>query len=288
MVHITPAMVADLTQWFDFGRDSSLAPRRPANMYEIRSAVPMNEVSVDIISLMLGHLKAKVESADLSSLPSLPARPSTPWIRRPYTSRIDNNATNSLRVYSRPIAPSYSVSQATSSYITTQATSGPDSSVTTYRNVLEDEGRVLTLTERYNSVLRGQGDPAEVPGEPVINRFLSHVEKSRKRDLIFTTRNCGLHVHISWDKVRCAHILFGRLTDSLVSKIKPFPERVDYCDPEFSSIRGDRYNALRWVNASEGHFEVRLFNGTMKLRGILNSLLMIHREVEKVAKLVVK
>ena len=100
---------------------------------------------------------------------------------------------------------------------------------------------------------------------------------------IFTTRNCGVHVHVSWD-VKRAHIFFGHLVKVLTEKVTPFGERVDYCDPGFSSTRGGRYNALRWVEIEDGHFEVRLFNGTMKLRGIVNYLKMIRNEALLLAR----
>jgi hypothetical protein len=100
---------------------------------------------------------------------------------------------------------------------------------------------------------------------------------------VFTTRQCGLHVHISWSDRRLARVLFGKLAESVVTKVKPFKQREDYCSPSFNSMRGLRYNAIRWVDEEAGHFEVRVFNGTMKLRGIMNSLLMVRNEALLVA-----
>lgn len=181
---ITYQIRANLWDWFEIGFDRSLAPRdAAAHMYEIRSRVPMNSVSVDVIALML-------EELDL----------------------VDH-----------------------------------------YQEV-ED-----TRIRRHSYWPPDYG------------------QTTKNGKSIFTTRNCGVHIHISWD-VKRAHVLFGHLTQVLTEKVKPFSERRDYCSPEFSSTRGGRYNALRWVDIDEGHFEVRLFNGTMKLRGIVNYLKMIRNE----------
>ena len=77
---------------------------------------------------------------------------------------------------------------------------------------------------------------------------------------------------------------YGHLSRVLTEKVKPFDERKAFCCPDFNSHRGSRYNALRWVEVSDGHFEVRIFNGTLKLRGIINNLLMIRNEALLVAR----
>lgn len=111
----------------------------------------------------------------------------------------------------------------------------------------------------------------------------SLLDEPAPKRCVFTTRQCGLHVHVSWTNRRLATVLFGRLAESVVTKVKPFPERKNFCSPSFDSPRGMRYNAIRWVDDCAGHFEVRIFNGTMKLRGIMNSLLMIRNEALRVA-----
>lgn len=86
----------------------------------------------------------------------------------------------------------------------------------------------------------------------------------------FTTRTCGLHVHISTPSEEKS-IAAARLIDErIVQRYSPFKERESYCDPKYRSRRGRRYNAIRQVDRT--HFEVRIFNGTLKLRGITHWL----------------
>ena len=106
----------------------------------------------------------------------------------------------------------------------------------------------------------------------------AHRRRSAAQRNCFTTRNCGLHVHVSSIDRLFAVKLFGRIVENVLPKVNPFPERVEFCSPVFNSPRGERYNALRWVEIADGHFEVRAFNSTLKLRGIVRSLQLIRNE----------
>ena len=89
----------------------------------------------------------------------------------------------------------------------------------------------------------------------------------------FTTRRCGLHIHVSHPDSGVIEHLRVRLVDVLWC-IKPFPERACYCLWTTNEVQ--RYRAINVI--SPNRFEVRLFNGTLKLRGILHALGLIHKE----------
>lgn len=241
-----------LLDWFDLGVDRSLAPRNPyASMYEIRSKHPLNVVSLDVIKLMLDQLEL------VNELPPVPG-----WRR--WTTGTTRGRPRWVVDTARDAGDFYSTfsTNTTVSYNTTNTTY----SNTTYSNTNYDcPDRLEHLGGRVDL------DRDSVPFTPVGKN-------------IFTTKNCGMHVHISWENKRMAHILYGHLANVLTQKVKPFEERKEYCCPDFNSSRGARYNALRWVHTESGHFEVRLFNGTMKLRGIVNNLRMIRNEALLVAR----
>jgi hypothetical protein len=248
-----------LNDWFELGVDRSLAPRnRCAHMYEIRSRKPMKVVSVDVIQLMLEQL-ALVNNLPHDDYEMPQATSTNTW----------NTSTNTWNY--RGDTTNYSSSSGGSVW---------------HRGDTPISGNGNTYPRVYDTDYLGYGSTLVEAAEALVEAAeeIQRIQSFAKAKNIFTTRNCGMHVHISWENKRMAHIFYGHLARVLTEKVKPFAERKAYCCPDFDSSRGTRYNALRWVQVEDGHFEVRLFNGTMKLRGILNSLRMIRNEALLVAR----
>jgi hypothetical protein len=243
-----------LLTWFELGVDRSLSPRNPnASMYEIRSRDPLNVVSVDVIQLMLEQL------ALVNNVPPVPG-----WRRW-------TNDDDSEDPVEGPVGTT------SDGYQVFTYDLGGTSATSVYE--YDTSNTYTTATMIHDNRQFSQRLAARVRQHQ--NERPRFVPSGKN---IFTTRNCGMHVHISWENKRMAHILYGHLARVLTEKVKPFDERKNYCCPDFNSRRGARYNALRWVHTESGHFEVRLFNGTMKLRGIVNNLLMIRNEALLVAR----
>jgi hypothetical protein len=252
-----------LLEWFELGVDRSLAPRNPsAKMYEIRSREPLNVVSVDVIQLMLEQLGL------VNELPPVPG-----WRRWTDTMTTPTSWTRWSEAMERHASSAgYSTATANSTATTTYVRPR-----TNWSDPVDVDIDVDADPRSYQ-----HGDRVAVSSETQPNQTEFQFAPTGKN--IFTTRNCGMHVHISWTNKRLAHVLYGHLADVLTRKVKPFDERKSYCCPDFDSPRSSRYNALRWVHVESGHFEVRLFNGTMKLRGIVNNLKMIRNEALLVAR----
>ena len=96
---------------------------------------------------------------------------------------------------------------------------------------------------------------------------------------VFITRTCGFHLHWSWDPMN-ALTLAGRLAPKL-SQFKPWEERSEYCSWS-SNRREAKYRPLRVVE--DGHYEIRIFNGSLNLRALLRYFLFLHNEAELVAR----
>ena len=263
---LTHSIASPLYDWFDIGTDSSLAPKNDlAHMYEIRSRKPMNVVSVDIIQLMLEQLDlAYCEEQGSQQGINRQEQGSQQGINRHSRIQPRTASSSSQWVYasSSTVYASSSTDTNTSSYHVSTAWE----SLAAWRQ--EEEGRIAAR---------------RASGQPRRSTTNTSVRALPTRKNVFTTRNCGMHVHISWENKRMAHVFYGHLARVLTERFKPFDERKGYCCPDFNSGRGARYNALRWVRPEDGHFEARIFNGTMKLRGIVNNLKTIRNEALLVA-----
>lgn len=249
LVPIPRSISSPLDTWFRLGTDTSLQPNtQEAEMYEIRSREPLTVVSVDVIKLMLDQLNLVDSYIEDERDPAVtgPTRVASTYYTN-YVSGFTFDTSTTASMYQMPewATAAASTTRASGSYIVVDfPIGGPDT------------------------------QPAQ-ENEPA---------RKNVKKAIFTTRRCGMHIHISWSNKRLAHILFGRLAEVLTQKVKPFDERRQFCCPDFQSFRGSRYSALRWVDMSSGHFEVRIFNGTMKLRGIVQNLKMIRNEALYVAR----
>ena len=96
----------------------------------------------------------------------------------------------------------------------------------------------------------------------------------------FTTRNCGIHVHVSHPRTDIMADLFTALKGSLRNRVYPFKERKCYC--AWYQPATSHYAAINWRDRSQSHLEVRIFNGSIKLRGILWPLNQIRKEALRV------
>lgn len=96
----------------------------------------------------------------------------------------------------------------------------------------------------------------------------------------FTTRSCGIHVHVSHPRTDIMADLFEALKNALKSKVNPFKERIDYCS--WWQPTTSHYAAINWCDNSQSHLEIRIFNGSIKLRGILWPLNQIRKEALRV------
>lgn len=117
----------------------------------------------------------------------------------------------------------------------------------------------------------------------VLSEALSYIRNDAKA---FLTRTCGFHIHWSWDP---AHDVDKMKTTQmyqacvrLTKKFKPHAERQNYCS--WNSSRGTRYSPVRCVSFDENHYEIRILNGTLKMRGLAHYLKTVLNEAELIAR----
>lgn len=130
-------------------------------------------------------------------------------------------------------------------------------------------------TEAYTQELRNNF-PSRFLDINELENLLAALHKAN----CFTTRRCGIHVHVSHPRTDIMMDLFSALKNELRAKVTPFDNRVCFCSwlhPDTS-----HYAAINWCNKSQSHLEVRIFNGSIKLRGILWPLNQIRKEALRV------
>ena len=149
----------------------------------------------------------------------------------------------------------------------------------------------------------------EIRSQVISGEFSSEVIRETCKSLTehgaYVTRTCGLHVHFSFaSKLNIdpsKRLAFMRKLEAGVAKFKPWSERLNYCMPLHKHDRyvekrdngyaAGKYHVVRYCGRqsryglpqpltetadreeilclSEQHFEARVFNGTLKPRGIM-------------------
>jgi len=120
-------------------------------------------------------------------------------------------------------------------------------------------------TLAHDGTARGFGKMGYELRTPIFTEFPLHQLKEKLNKLIkldaSTHSRCGLHFHFSLQKG--VHLNATQLEQQLRQMKMPRHQRQVYCNK-----KEGKYRPLRCVNADDLHYEIRIFNASLKLRAI--------------------